>query len=173
MAANPGVGRTVVVTLIGGLLAYLGVITAMRVDVYANSQIRTQIEAQFHPDSARTNYEAGRTLAAVADGDSGNMIAPILAKKHFEMAAALDRDFKMPLLGTLVLGCGSSQTVDKTALEELQRRFREQLILQEDTSILSSMVEMSGAGLSCLKRPRLTVCSLRSWQTHGLGRTRS
>ena len=124
-------------------------------DMYANESIRTQLEAQFHPDSARTNYEAGRTLAAVADRDPGNMIAPILAKKHFEMATALDRDYKMALLGTLVLGCGASQTVDQEALEELQRRFRERLILQEDTSILSTFVEMSGAGLSCLKRPEI------------------
>ena len=87
--------------------------------------------------------------------DRGNLIAPILAKKHFEMATALDRDYKMGLLGRLVLACGTSQTVDQEALEELQRRFRERLILQEDTSILSTFVEMSGAGLLCLKRPEI------------------
>ncbi len=154
-AATPGVRRTVVITLLGVLLAYLGIITAMRVDMFANESMRTQLEAQFHPDSARTNYEAGRTLANVADGDPGNVIAPILAKKHFEMATALDRDFKMPLLGSLVLSCGVSQTVDQTVLEELKLRFRERLILQEDTSILSALVEMSGAGLSCLKRAEI------------------
>jgi len=153
--ATPGVRRTVVITLVGVLLAYLGIITAMRVDMFSNESMRTQLEAQFHPDSARTNYEAGRTLAAVADGDPGNLIAPILAKKHFEMAAALDRNFKLPLLGTLVLVCGTTQTVDQEALEELQRRLREGLILQEDTSVLTAFVEMSSAGLSCLKRPEI------------------
>ena len=153
--ATPGVRRTVVITLVGVLLAYLGIITAIRVDMFANESMRTQLEAQFHPDSARTNYEAGRTLAAVADGDPGNLIAPILAKKHFEMAAALDRNFKLPLLGTLVLVCGTTQTVDQEALEELQRRLREGLILQEDTSVLTAFVEMSSAGLSCLKRPEI------------------
>ena len=155
LVAKPGAGRTVVITLLGALLTYLGVIAAMRVDMFANESMRTQLEAQFRPDSARTNYEAGRTLAAVADRDPGNMIALILAKKHFEMATALDRDYKMGLLGTLVLGCGASQTVDQEALEELQRRFRERLILQEDTSILSTFVQMSGAGLSCLRRPEI------------------
>ncbi len=58
----------------------------------------------------------------------------------------------MGLLGLLVLGCGTSQTVDQGALDELELRFRERLILQEDTSILSAIVEMSGAGLLCLKR---------------------
>ena len=41
------------------LLAYLGFVTAMRADMFANESMRTQLEAQFHPDSARTNYEAG------------------------------------------------------------------------------------------------------------------
>ncbi len=155
LAAKPGVRRTVVITLLGALLAYLSVITAIRADMFSNEAIRTQLEAQFHPGSARANYEAGRTLAAVADRDPGNMIAPILAKKHFEMASALDSNYKMGLLGSLVLGCGASQTVDQAALEELQRRFQEGLILQEDTSILSAVVQMSGAGLSCLKRPEI------------------
>lgn len=155
--AKPGVRRTVVIALCGALLAYLGVITSLRVDMFANEAMRTQLEAQFHPNSARANYEAGRTLASVADRDSGNMIAPILAKKHFDMATALDRDYKMGLLGTLVLNCGISKSVDQAAFEELQRRFRESLILQEDTSILSTFVEMSGAGLSCLKRPEIDV----------------
>ena len=56
-------------TLVGVLLAYLGFVTAMRADMFANESMRTQLEAQFHPDSARTNYEAGRTLAVVADHD--------------------------------------------------------------------------------------------------------
>lgn len=155
LVAKPGVGKTIVITLFGALITYFGVVTFMRVDMFANEEMRTQLEAQFHPDSARANYEAGRTLASVADRDSGNMIAPILAKKHFDMATALDLDYKMGLLGTLVLTCGVSQIIDQAAFEELQRRFREGLILQEDTSILSAFVEMSGAGLSCLKRPEI------------------
>ncbi len=157
LAARAGMGRTVVVSLLFASLSYLGAITALRADMFANEQIRTQIEAQFHPDSARTNYEAGRTLAAVADRDRGNLMAAILARKHFEKATTLDPDYKMALLGLLVLECGISESLDERSLTELQRRFREALILQEDTSILSSLVEMSGAGLSCLKRSEMDM----------------
>lgn len=157
LAARAGMGRTVVVSLLFASLSYLGVITALRADMFANEQMRTQIEAQFHPDSARTNYEAGRTLAAVADRDRGNLMAAILARKHFERATTLDPDYKMALLGLLVLDCGISELLDERSLTELQRRFREALILQEDTSILSSLVEMSGAGLSCLKRSEMDM----------------
>ena len=124
----------------------------MRANMFGQESLRTQLEAQFHPASARTNYEAGRTLVAMADGDRSNVLATVLGKKHFEIATELDPDYKMSLFGMLVLSCGTLQTVDQGALDELQRRFRERLILQEDTSILQAIVEMSGAGLLCLKR---------------------
>lgn len=154
LVAKPGVTRTLALTLVAGAIAYPGFITAMRADMYADGLVRTQIEAQLHPDSARTNYEAGRSLAALAD-NGRNMIATILSKKHFEMSSALDPDYKMGLLGRIILACGVSQTVDQEALEELQYRFRGRLILQEDTNILSAIVEMSGAGLLCLNRAEI------------------
>lgn len=152
LAAKPGVRRTVVVTITGATLAYLAVVTSLRAGMFANEQIRTQLEAQFHPDSARTNYEAGRALAGVVDRDRGNLIATVLAKKHFEMATALDADYKMGLLGAMTIECGVSGDVDRRAFAELKRRLERALVLQEDTTILSSIVEMAGAGLSCLKR---------------------
>lgn len=152
LAAKPGVRRTVVVSITGATLAYLAVVTSMRSGMFANEQIRTQLEAQFHPDSARTNYEAGRALAGVVDRDRGNLIATVLAKKHFEMATALDSDYKMGLLGAMTIECGVSGYVDRKALAELKRRLERTLVLQEDTTILSSIVEMAGAGLSCLNR---------------------
>jgi len=155
LAARAGIGRTLTVSLLFAGLAYLVMITALRSDMFASEQVRTQIEAQLHPDSARTNYEAGRTLAAIVDGDRGNLMAAIIAKKHFEKATTLDPDYKMALLGSLMLECGISESLDERSLTELQRRFREALILQEDPSILSSLVEMSGAGLSCLKRSEM------------------
>lgn len=149
---RPGVKKTLIVASLGAVLTYFGFVTAMRASMYGQESLRTQLEAQFHPESARTNYEAGRTLIAMADGDRINLLATVLGKKHFEMATELDPDHKMSLFGLLVLGCGASETVDQGALDELQRRFRERLILQEDTSILQAIVEMSGAGLLCLTR---------------------
>ena len=155
LAAKPGVTRTVAVSLVGGTLAYLGFVTAMRADMYGDRLVRTQIEAQFHPDSARANYEAGRSLASLVYSGHGNMIAAVLSKKHFEMATALDPDYKMGLLGRVILACDVSQEVDREALDELQRRFRERLILQEDTNILSVIVEMAGTKRLCLDRSEI------------------
>ena len=95
LAAKPGVTRTLALTLVAGSSSPIRAssprcgLTCMQMN-----RSRTQIEAQFHPDSARTNYEAGRSLAALFDEDRGNMIAIVLSKKHFEMATALDRTTK-------------------------------------------------------------------------------
>ena len=122
LAAKPGASRTLALTLVAVALAYPAFITAMRSDMYANEMIRTQVEAQFHPDSARTNYEAGRTLASLADHGS-NVIATVLSKKHFDMATSLDPDYKMALLGRVILACGVSQAADQEALTELRQSF--------------------------------------------------
>jgi hypothetical protein len=79
----------------------------------------------------------------------------VLSKKHFEMATAVDPDYKMGLLGRVILECDVSQTVDREALDELRRRFRERLILQEDTNILSVIVEMTGTKRLCLDRSEI------------------
>lgn len=147
--------KTLIVASAGAVLIYFGLVTALRANMFGEERMRTQLEAQFHPGSARTNYEAGRTLAAVVDADRGNVVAAILGKKHFEMATELDPHYKMGLLGMLVLDCGLSQTVNRGALDELVLRLNERLILQEDPTIMSAMVEMSGAGLLCLTRSDL------------------
>lgn len=154
LSIESGNSRTLALGLVGGFIAYSGFITSIRADMYSNELRRTQIESQAHPDSARANYEAGRSLAALADhGD--NVMATVLSKKHFQMATEADPDYKMGLLGQIILACGVTQRPDQEAIDELGSRFRERLILQEDTSILIGIVEMSGAGLLCLERAQI------------------
>ncbi len=80
---RPGIQKTLIVASLGAVLAYFGFVTAMRASMFGQEHLRTQLEAQFHPDSARANYEAGRTLVAVADGDRGNVMAAVLGKEAF------------------------------------------------------------------------------------------
>lgn len=154
LAKVPGASRTFALSVSLGFLAYSGFVTAMRADMYSHEFRRTQIESQAHPQSARANYEAGRSLAALAD-NGHNIMASVLSKKHFEMATNADPDYKMGLLGQIILACGVTQVADVAAIEELERRFRNRLVLQDDTSILMTIVEMSGAGLLCLDRGQI------------------
>lgn len=148
----PGARKTLLVSVLAGWLALLVFVTATRAHMFGAEDVRTQIEAQHHPDSARANYEAGRTLVAAADVDRGNLMATVLARQHFERASSLDGHYKMGLFGLLVLECGLSQRIDRSALDELSYRFRQKLILQEDGSILNAIVDMSKSGRLCLRK---------------------
>jgi hypothetical protein len=155
LAGRAGVTRTLAVTLMIGFVGYVATITFIRASMYGNEFNRTQIEAQYHSESARANYEAGRMLARAVESGQGSDLAIILAKKHFEKTAALDPDYKLGLLGSIILACGTAGQVDVTAYDELVRRFRERLFLQEDTSILVSLVEFASAKLLCLDRAQM------------------
>jgi hypothetical protein len=155
LAGRAGVTRTFAVTLMISFVGYFSTITYLRAGMYGNEFNRTQIEAQFRSESARTNYEAGRMLARAVESGQGADVALILAKKHFEKATALDPDYKMGLLGAIVLACGTAGQVDLAAYDELARRFRERLFLQEDTSILMALVDFASAKLVCLDRAQM------------------
>lgn len=148
----PSLKRTLALAALGALVAYFGFVTALRTNMFGNEQIRTLLEAEFHPGSARANYEAGRTLASSFDKDHMTPIAASMAKKHFDLATELDENYKMGLLGQLFLSCGNYGKADQEALSELQHRFRERLVLAEDSSVLTTIVERAGSELSCLKR---------------------
>lgn len=155
MSLGSRMKRVTAITVLGAVVAYFAFITALRADMFSNDAIRTQLEAEFHPNSPRANYEVGRTFAYLSETDPGNQIAFSFAKKSYERASELDRDYKMGLFGIVVLGCGASQIVDQPAFDELRRRFNEQLILSEDTSILMAIVEMSREGHICLTRSNI------------------
>lgn len=151
----PGWRRTLILAFIVAFILQLIFVTSLRANMYSNEKIRTQLEAQYHPNSARANYEAGRALARILEDDKGNQLLYVLAQKHFELAASLEPNYKLPFYAMIVLDCGHSEKINQQALDDLLMRFRERLILQDDRSVLMSVVEMSGAGLSCLDRDQV------------------
>jgi hypothetical protein len=114
--------------------------------------IRTQVDAQHHPASARSNYEAGRSLAYVFDRDRSNLVAYALAKKHYQLATETDRIFKLGLAGILVLDCGTSTSVDPSVVEDFSLRLESTPYSAEDREAMRTISEMSSQGTLCLRR---------------------
>jgi hypothetical protein len=127
-------------------------VTALRSDMFQNDLIRTQVEAQHHPASARVNYEAGRALASVFDRDRSNLVAYALARRHYELATEADPNFKLGLLGGLVLDCGRSASIDPNVVEALSLRLERTPYSAEDREAMRTISEMSSEGTLCLKR---------------------
>ena len=140
-----GVALAVVVT------GYCALTTALRAHMYGEAIRRTQIEAQHHPESARTHFDAGRALAArgqiTADSPQYSF-----ARIHYERAGQFDPNFKMSWLGLIHLNCMVGKSAEAEWIDELARRLRETPFGPGDRNVLYGVKEMSIAGALCLDR---------------------
>lgn len=145
-----GRNSTLGITLCCALVGYFALITALRANMFGNDGLRTQIEAQHHPNSVRSNYEAGRFLSRAFDSDPNSQITYSQARRHFELATELDPAFKMGLLGLIILDCSAKNPPDKKELAELEQRLKHAQFSPGDASLMVGMQEMATADKLCL-----------------------
>jgi tetratricopeptide (TPR) repeat protein len=141
-------------------LALVGVlgcaaITAVRAHQYGNELRRTLAEVQFHPTSARAQYNLGIVLSALPTAAQVGTMTHSMAREHLMRATELDPNFKMALLEVLSQGCRASQGVDEVALAELTQRLRATLFAPGDRNVLYYAKEMAVAGQLCIWREQM------------------
>ena len=149
---NAGPMKTTGITLLVVMLAYFPFVTALRAAQFGDEVRRTQLEAQHHRASARSQHEAGRVLAEYSVGEGANSPAHHLARVHYELAGQLDPNFKMNWLGLIHLNCQANLPVERVWLGELENRLRHTPFAPGDKTTLYSLKEMSIAGSICLGR---------------------
>lgn len=151
--ARKGEHKTMGVTLALTALAYFPFVTALRAHQFGDEVRRTQIEAQHHRASARSQFEAGRILAGLSEAAAPNSPTHAFARRHYELANQLDPAFKMGGLALLHLNCQAGLPVERTEFDELARRLQATPFAPGDRSVLYGLKEMSIAGSICLARP--------------------
>lgn len=144
--------KTTSVTLLVVMLVYVPFVTALRAAQFGDEGRRTQLEAQHHRNSARSQHDAGRVLAELSVGDGANSPAHHLARVHYELAGQLDPNFKMNWLGLIQLNCQGNLPVERVWIDELENRLRNTPFAPGDKTILYSLKEMAVAGSICLDR---------------------
>lgn len=149
---HSGARKTIGVALAIALLAYFTFITALRAHQFGDEVQRTQIEAQHHQTSARAQYQAGLSLAGLAEAALPNSPIHAFARRHYELASKLDPDFKLGWLGLIHLNCKAGMPAARAEVDELARRLRETPFAPGDRNVLYSLKEMSIAGTICLAR---------------------
>ena len=82
----PGPLKTTGIALAAVMLAYFPFVTSLRAAQFGDEVRRTQLEAQHHRSSARSQNEAGRVLAAVAEQGGPGSPAYSLARTHYQLA---------------------------------------------------------------------------------------
>lgn len=146
--------KTLTYAVLLSFALYTALVGYLRSELYGDEFRRTQIEAQYHPLSPRTQYAAGALIVNRA-GQERTSLSRDLANKHFEKATALDPSFKYGLIGVLQNDCLSSGEVNTDSYEELARRINESGWERSDRSIMHSISELSNAKTLCLARQQV------------------
>jgi hypothetical protein len=149
---NKGTSKTICIALVAAALLYLPLVTALRAHQFGDSARLALIEAERHPGSSASQYEAGRILSGLAESASQGLPFYPVARKHYEQATLLDPNSKKPLLGLIHLACKTGQPLETRWIEELEHRLRTPPFAPGDRNVLFSLKEMSIAGTICLPR---------------------
>lgn len=144
--------KRLAIGLVCAFLTYLLFVTSLRSHQFGDEFRRTQIEAQHHRGSARSQYEAGRTLAVYPEADQADSIIHSMAKAHFERATEADPNFKLGLLGVIDLECRAASSVSEDTVNELARRLATAPYAPGDNAVLFSLKEMALAKRLCIRR---------------------
>lgn len=149
---RPGWQKTFGITLAIGMMTSFAITTALRAHQYGDELRRTQIEAEYHPESMRTHYEAGTAMVSHTVIPSAGSPLYYFARKHYEKAAELNPNFKSSLLGLIHLNCLVQKDVENEWIDELARRLHETAFGVKDRNVLYHIKEMTIAGTLCLSR---------------------
>lgn len=140
------------VALFASFLAYAALLTGLRAHQYGDEIRRTQIDAQFHPLSWRSQYDAGRALSASVTYESRNLPIWYFAATHYERAKALNESAKAPLVGLMYLECSVGEALSDSVLDELESRLRSRPFSPGDLSVLVDVKNLTLVYPNCLKR---------------------
>lgn len=136
-------------------LLYFPFVTALRAHQFGSEVRRAQMEAQNHPTSPIAQHEAGLVVAAHPDSRDPHSPIYISARQHFDLATAIDPDFKIGLLGLIDLDCKADLIVSPKDVNELARRLAEGPFAPGDRNVLYMLKEMSIVGKFCLGREEM------------------
>lgn len=129
--------------LIAGFIVLSAFFTTLRAAQWSNEYIRTQFEVAYHPDSRRSNYEAGLAILnrTMKDGRL-DPIAHKMAHHYFQNAAMLDHGDKSGLLGMLYVDCAAGMPKDTDTLRTLTQRFATGRFSAGDRALIIKLPEI-------------------------------
>lgn len=134
--------------------AYCAFLTFLRADMYGNDFRRTQVEAGYHPESVRSQYEAGALIVNMYNRRPEPILGS-LALKHFEQVNSLDKAYKLALVGMLQLDCLSNGTSRSDVFEELKARLTNSKWVPTDRLVMHGIAEMANEGTVCFSRDQV------------------
>jgi len=144
-------GRAVRWTLALGFLLFCGFITTLRSSQWSDEYRRTQLEVAYHPNSARSHYDAAVMIVRKTfSSGNGNALAYQMAKYHYMQAEQLSQHNIAPLLGLLNLDCALGLPKNLEYQARLRERFATARFYTENQSAINRLPALLIEGQLCL-----------------------
>lgn len=141
--------------IIATFIAYLAFITGLRAHEFGDPIRLAQMEAEYHPRSARSQSAAGSSLAKLPQAVDRNSPIYAFARYHYEKSAELSPTDKSGLLGLINLECAASSQPEQRVILELTRRLAAPQFAPGDRNVLYRLKEGSISGSNCLGRTEM------------------
>ena len=134
-----------------GALALCGVVTGLRAAQWGNEYVRTQIEANANPTSARTHFDAARAiLERQLPTGVLSTSAYAMARTHFLRAAQYDPHDKAALAGVLYLDCAIGANRDSEVRQRLLGRLAHERFSYGEQGFIQNLSDMLVHDLMCM-----------------------
>lgn len=144
-------GRLPPLALAFSFAAFCGLTTGLRAAQWGDEYVRTQIESNTHPTSARTHYEAAM---AILDRTlhQGFMNAPAyhMSRIHFQRAAHYDPRQKAALAGILYIDCAVGRERDVWTWDAFKARLAITPFVLGDQGFIQSLSDILAYNRLCL-----------------------
>lgn len=125
--------------------------TGARAAQWGNEYIRTQVELEYHPESARANYQAAQFLVErVLIDNPQNIKIASQVRDYFKRAAYLDASNKASLLGLIYTDCLTTNLLNEQAFEALLQRLNTATFTFADSRVIGRLSEFLIDGMLCL-----------------------
>lgn len=131
--------------------AFCALATALRAHQWGDEYLRTQIESNDHPQSARTHFEAGRAILA-REMPTGALSTPAynMARIHFQRAAQFDPHSKAALASVLYLDCAVRAKPDAVVQQSLLDRMAHARFTFGEEQFIHGLSDLLVHDLLCL-----------------------
>ena len=138
--------------LAASFLLFCALVTTLRAAQWGDEFRRTQMEVAAHPNSARTNYEAGIAIVEKTFGvGKGSNMAYQMAQDHLKRSAELDLNGKAPVMGQLYLDCIAGVKKNESLQVALRERFAHGRFLPGDQGVIRSLSSLFVEKRLCLE----------------------
>lgn len=128
------------------LLPVLWVSTAVRASEFGDSAVLPFYEVKHHPNSARSNYEAGRVIAILISSGRIDKNEYSKARAYFERAAEIDPTSTDGLFALVYLSSQVKEPVDPKWLASIQARLGSGPYPASATSLLATFLKQVTSG---------------------------